>query len=181
MNHFLTRKGVVDHSHWEMFFFPDFLPNSALEPYLLDQGPLTQKLVGDFQTFGRIFQWLELLNRKDEKGIIYFWLFLSISGNNLFDQIHIFRSYFLVQLCRHDAVIFFTGFFQGHRRKTVSVSVFSFSLQWIQLNFGHVEIRELFGRLGLADSAGWLRSESHGLARRHGLEDHGLEPPAPEG
>ena len=66
---------------------------------------------------------------------------------------------------------------------TVSVS----ALQWIQLTLGHVEIRELFG-LGLADSAGRLRSESiHGLApRRHGLEDHqglGLkaEPPAPQG
>jgi len=72
-------------------FFPDFFPNSAFEPYLLDQGPLPQEIVGDFQTFDRIFQWLELLKRKDEKGIIYFWPFLAISGNNLFDYIHIFK------------------------------------------------------------------------------------------
>ena len=84
-----------------------------------------------------------------------------------------------VQLCRFTMRSFFlTRFFPRPIEEfsnTVSVSV----LQWIQLTLGHVEIRELFGRLGLADSAGWLRSESHGLApRRHGLK---AEPPAPQG
>lgn len=84
----------------------------------------------------------------------------------------------VVQLCRHDAVI-------SHRvtrpKKTTTVTQ---SLQWIQLTLGHVEIPELFGGLGLADSAGWLGSESiqHGLAPRHGLDHQGLaEPPAAEG
>ena len=75
MNHFPTRKGVVDQLHWEIFF-PHFFPNSVFEPYLSDQGLLNSELVGDFQAFDGIPQWLELLKRKDEDGIIDF-LFLG--------------------------------------------------------------------------------------------------------
>ena len=42
------------------FFLQENFPNSAFEPYLLDQGLLNSKLVGDFQTFDWISQWLEL-------------------------------------------------------------------------------------------------------------------------
>ena len=41
-------------------FLQENFPNSAFEPYLLDQVLLNSKLVGDFQTFDWISQWQEL-------------------------------------------------------------------------------------------------------------------------
>ena len=112
----------------------------------------------------------------------HFWLFQGI----IYLTIYIFLGSIFCSTLQTRCGHFFDTAFPGHRRIFQHSFSFSFSLQWIQLTLGHVEIREPFGR-GLADSAGWLRSESHGLApRRHGLEDHqglGLkvEPPAPQG
>ena len=58
-------------------FFPNFFPNSAFEPYLLDQGPLNQNWLVTFK-HDWISQWLELLKRKDEEeSSMPIWLFLG--------------------------------------------------------------------------------------------------------
>ena len=74
---FLTEKKLLINCIGRCFF-PKIFPNSVFEPYFLDQGPfLNSELVGDFQTFDWISQWLELLKRKDEDGIRDFWPFLG--------------------------------------------------------------------------------------------------------
>ena len=82
-------------------FFSTFLPKLGFRTLLfLDQGPLNSELVGDFQTFDWISQWLELLKREDEeeyRGIIFLLGFLI-------------RSYFVPDAC------YFCSFYFIHTR-----------------------------------------------------------------
>ena len=59
-------------------FLQEIFPNLAFEPYHFELRAFDSELVGDFQTFDRISQWLELLKRKDEEeSSMPIWLFLG--------------------------------------------------------------------------------------------------------